>query len=420
VLSAKKVERVKAKGRYADGVVPGLYLQVSDRGAKSWLLRYEIAGRKRWMGLGSASVFSLKEARERARLARQKIYDGIDPLEVRRAERAKQAQASARALTFRAAAQRYFDANASAWSNARHREAFNSTLAQYAHPLIGDLDVAIIETADVLRVLEQPVAAERGWPAGRFWDVRSKTADRTRRRVALVLDWCSVRGHRASGAPNPARWKGHLDQVLPASGDVTQTKHHRALPYAHVPELMAKLAAHAGFAARALMFTILTSARSNEVLGAKWGEFDLDSAVWTVPAERMKNRQAHAVPLSAPVLELLQGLPREGEFVFIGARPGVPLSVTAMAEVLKRLGFGTVATPHGFRSSFRDWGAERSHFPREVLEHALAHTMGNASERSYWRSKLFNKRRLLMQAWGKYATSPPARGAKVVPMRGRQ
>jgi Arm DNA-binding domain/Phage integrase central domain len=206
VLSAKKVERVKAKGRYADGTMPGLYLQVSDSGAKSWLLRYEIDGRKRWMGLGSASVFSLKEARERARLARQKISDKIDPLEVRRAERAKQAQAASRALTFREAAQRYFDANASAWSNAKHREQFNSTLAQYVHPIIGNVDVANIDTADVLRVLEQPVAAERGWPAGRFWDVRTKTADRTRRRIGLVLDFCGVRGHRPQGVPNPARW----------------------------------------------------------------------------------------------------------------------------------------------------------------------------------------------------------------------
>jgi integrase len=417
VLSSKKVERVKAKGRYADGTLPGLYLQVSERGAKSWLLRYEIDGRKRWMGLGSASVFSLKEARERARLARQKITDKIDPLELRRAERAKQAQAAARTLTFREAAQRYFDGNSAAWTNIRHREAFNSTLAQYVHPIIGNFDVANIETADVLRVLEQPVAAERGWPAGRFWDVRTKTADRTRRRVALVLDWCSVRGHRPPGAPNPARWKTHLDQVLPAPGDVAQINHHRALPYARVPELMAKLAAHQGSAARALTFTILTVARSNETLGAKWPEFDLDSAIWTVPRERMKSRQEHAVPLSAAVVELLRGLPREGDLVFISARKGAPLSGAAMPQVLERLGYGDVASPHGFRASFRTWGAECSHFPREVLEHALAHTVGDASERSYARSKLFGKRRLLMAAWSKYATSSPARGAKVVTLR---
>jgi integrase len=424
VLSAKKVERVKAKGRYADGTIPGLYLQVGGgaRGAKSWLLRYEIGGRKRWMGLGSASVWSLKEARERARLARQKISDKIDPLELRRAERVKQAQTAARALTFREAAQRYFDANASAWSNARHREQFNSSLAQYVHPIIGNLDVANIDTADVLRVLEQPVTAGRGWPAGRFWDVRAETADRTRRRVALVLDWCGVRGHRPPGAPNPARWRGHLDQTLPKPGDVAQINHHRALPYARVPELMAKLAAHQGSAASALMFTILTCARSNETLGAKWAEFDLgDNPVWTVPRERMKNRQEHAVPLSAAVVELLRGLPREGELVFIGGRKGAPLSGASMAQVLQRLGYGDVATSHGFRSSFRTWGAECSHFPREVLEHALAHTVGDASERSYARSKLFGKRRLLMAAWAKYATSPPAQKSDntVVPMHTR-
>jgi integrase len=416
VLSSKKVERVKNRGRYADGVVPGLYLQVSDSGAKSWLLRYEIVGRKRWMGLGSASVFSLKEARERARLARQKISDKIDPLEVRRAERAKQAQAAARTLTFREAAQRYYDANASAWSNMRHREAFNTTLTQYVHPIIGNLDVASIETADMLRVLEQHVAAGRGWPAGRFWDVRTKTADRVRRRVGLVLDWASVRGHRPPGAPNVARWKGHLDQVLPAPGDVAQTNHHRALPFARVPELMATLAAHEGVAARALMFTILTAARSNEVLGAKWAEFDLDSAIWSVPPSRMKSRVAHSVPLSPAVVALLRGLPREGELVFISARQGAPLSGAAMARVLDRLGYGAVASPHGFRSSFRDWGAECSTFPREVLEHALAHTVGDASERAYARSKLFGKRRLLMAAWARFCMSPPAAGA-VVPLR---
>jgi integrase len=421
VLSAKKVERVKAKGRYADGTVPGLCLQVSDSGAKSWLLRYEIDGRKRWMGLGSASVFSLKEARERARLARQKISDKIDPLQVRRAERAKQAQASARALTFREAAQRYFDANSSAWSNRKHAAQFNSTLAQYAHPIIGELDVANIETADVLRVLEQPVGVERGWPAGRFWDVRTKTADRTRRRIGLVLDWASVRGHRPPGAPNPARWKGHLDQVLPAPGEVAETSHHRALPYSRVPELMTKLATHEGIAARALMFTVLTVARSNEVLGARWREVDLTNAVWVVPRERMKSREPHAVPLSSAAVELLRALPREGgedSFVFIGAQPGRGLSVTAMGQTLARLGYGEVATPHGFRSSFRDWGAECSHFPREVLEHALAHAVGDASERSYARSKLFGKRRLLMEAWARFCCSPPiAKAADVVPMR---
>jgi integrase len=420
VLSAKKVERVKAKGRYADGTLPGLYLQVSARGAKSWLLRYEIDGRKRWMGLGSASVFNLREARERARSARQKIADKIDPLELRRAERVKQAQASARALTFREAAGRYFEANSSAWSNAKHREQFTSSLATYVYPIIGDLDVANIETADVLRVLEQPVAAERrGWLAGRFWDVRTTTADRTRRRIALTLDWASVRGHRLSGAPNPARWKGHLDQVLPSPADVAKTNHHRALPYLRVPELMVGLANHEGSAAKALMFTVLTAARSNETLGAKWSEFDLDSAIWTVPCERMKNRQEHSVPLSEAVVELLRGLPREGELVFISARKGVPLSGSAMPQVLERLGYGEIATPHGFRSSFRDWDAECSHFPREVLEHALAHTVGDASERSYARSKLFGKRRSLMEAWAKYVTSPLVGGDKVVPMHGR-
>jgi len=427
VLSVKKVERLKDRGRHYDtgnGGVRGFCLQISESGAKSWLLRYQKNGRTRWMGLGSASEVSLKQAREKARQARGKLSEGIDPVDLRRTERSKLAQAMARALSFREAAQRYWDANNSAWSNRKHATQFLTTLRQHVFPIIGNLDVATIDTPDVLRVLEQRVKVERGWPAGRFWDVRAKTADRVRRRISLVLDWAVVRGHRPSGLPNPARWRGHLDQVLPAPSDVRKTNHHRALPYARVPELMAKLASHQGIAPAALAFTILTAARSGEVLGALWGEIDLGAATWTVPAHRMKAREKHLVPLSAAAVELLKRLPRErgdAGFVFIGAHEGAALSVTAMGQLLKRLGYGEIATPHGLRSSFRDWAAEQTNVPREVAEHALAHAVGNESERAYARSKLFDKRRKLMEAWGKFCCTPPAKeSGKVVPLRAAQ
>jgi integrase len=267
-------------------------------------------------------------------------------------------------------------------------------------------------------VLEQQVRVRRGHPAGRFWDVRTKTADRTRRRISLVLDWAVVRGHRPVGS-NPARWRGHLDQVLPAPSEVAKTDPHRALPYTQIAQLMSTLANHRGLAARALMFTVLTAARSGEVLGARWREIDLDAAVWHVPADRMKSRQPHDVPLSTAAIALLKALPREGGadgFVFIGAQEGRPLAVTAMTTMLKALGYGEVATPHGLRSSFRDWGAEQTNFPREVLEHALAHAVGSESERAYARSKLLERRRKLMEMWGRFCLAPKE-GGKVLPMR---
>jgi integrase len=426
VLSVKKVAKLKAKGRYYDsgpGGVKGLCLQISESGAKSWLQRYQLNKRQGWMGHGSVLVVPLAQARERARAARLLLLDGIDPIEHRRAERSKQAQAMARALPFREAAQRYWEANSSGWSNRKHAKQFVSTLAQHAYPIIGNLDVAVIGTVDILKVLERRVDAERGLPAGRFWDVRSRTADRTRRRIASVLDWATVRGHRPAGLPNPARWAGHLDQVLPAPGDVAKTKNHRALPHARVPELMAKLAADRSIAARALMFTVCNAARSNETLGATWSEFDLQAKIWRIPAHRMKARTLHEVPLADAVVALLKGLPREGGdagFVFPGGREGAPLSVTAMAQLLRRLGYGPeVTTVHGLRSSFRDWCAEQTNFPRELAEHALAHTVGDESERAYARSRLLERRRKLMESWCRYACAPPLAKAsgKILPLQ---
>jgi integrase len=419
VLSAKKVERVKAKGRYGDGEVPGLYLQVSENGAKSWLLRFEIRGKRRWMGLGSAAVFSLKEARERARLARQKLADGIDPLELRRAERAKQALLAAKALSFREAAQRYYEQHESKWTNRKHASQFVNTLAQYVHPILGSLDVAEIGTPHVLQVLEQKIPAARGNPAGQFWQVRAVTASRVRNRIELVLDWAAVRGHRPAGSPNPARWGGHLSEVLPAPRQVARVSHHRAVPFAEMPALMVELAKREGVAPQALRFLILTASRSSEVLGATWEEIDFDNATWVVPAARMKSRREHRIPLSPPVMDLLNELHTEDgtPYLFIGPKTGARLSEMALSAVLRRL--GRSETVHGCRSSFSDWAHERSTHSNHEIELSLAHTVGSDQEKAYRRGDMLEKRRKLMTAWAKFCTSPAApAGAKVVAMRG--
>ncbi len=267
----------------------------------------------------------------------------------------------------------------------------------------------------MLAVLEQKIAAAKGNPAGVFWQVRTTTASRVRNRIELVLDWAAVRGYRPQGAPNPARWSGHLSEVLPAPGQIARITHHRAMPYLEVPALVSVLHQHEGSAARALIFAILTGARSAEALGATWAE--IDHAVWTVPASRMKARREHRVPLAPQVIELLEGLPREANnpFLFIGSRPGAGLSETALAATLKRVGCD--ATVHGFRSSFSDWAHERSAFSNHEIELSLAHAIGSDVERAYRRGDMLDRRRKLMAAWARYCTTPSAAGA-VVPLRG--
>ena len=409
MLTALKVEKLTAAGRYRDGEVKGLYLQVSDGGTKSWLLRYEFGGRERWMGLGSADTFSLKAARERARAARQQIADGIDPITAKRVAKATATQA----LTFREAAEKYLNQHQIKWSNAKHRDQFLASLNKFAFPIIGALPVAVIDTAAVLRVLEQTVPAgnKPGLAAGCFWAVRPETAERVRGRIESTLDWCKVRGLR--DGDNPARWRGHLREALPARRHRTQ--HHPALPYVELPKFIAGLGKTV--AARALEFTILTAVRTSEAAGARWSEIDFEAATWTVPAERMKTRRTHIVPLSPQAVDLLRSLLVEegNEHVFIGHRPGSALSNAAMGLLMR--GMGVDATVHGFRSSFRVWAAERTNYPREVCEAALAHVVGNSVERAYQRSDLFSHRARLMAEWASYCYAPPSAGT-VVPMRG--
>jgi integrase len=399
MLTVKKIDRLKEPGRYLDE--RGLYLQVMSATNRSWLLRYEINGRKRWMGLGPCADFTLEEARERARQARQLLADGIDPLEARQAERAQRALAAAQTITFQDAAQQYFDQHERKWRNAKHRAQFLSTLRDYAFPKIGKLSVADIDTGLVLKVVEP------------IWQTKTETANRVRGRIESVLDWATVRGYRTGD--NPARWKGHLDNVLPARGKIAPHKHHRALSFTDMPEFMTALGQREGFGARACELTCLTAARTGEITGARWPEFDLAAKLWTIPAGRMKGHREHRVPLSDRAVAILKALPREAEFVFPGGRKGAPISNMAMAELLKRMGRLDI-TVHGFRSTFRDWAAEKSNFQNHVIEMALAHVIGDKVEAAYRRGDLFEKRRKLMEAWAVYCTTPQ-RDATVIPMK---
>jgi integrase len=404
MLTAKRAERTKKPGRYRCGLVKGLLLQIAKGGAKSWVLRYELNGREHWMGLGSAAEFSLKQARERALAARRLLADGADPLATKQANKQAAKLAEARKLTFREAAQAFFNQHETKWRSVKHRDAFLGSLVAFAFPALGDMDVAAVDTRDVLRAIEP------------IWKTKSVTADRTRNRIEQVMDWCVVRGHRPPGT-NPARWKGHLDQALPAPHKVAPVEHHAAMDYRQLPVFMAELRRQDGTAARALEFLILTAARTGEVIGATWGEIDLDSRTWIVPAQRIKSHREHRVPLSSACIELLRQLPRQtgNPLVFISG-PKARLSKMAMTYVMERL--NQSVTIHGFRSSFRDWAGETTAFAHDICEAALAHVRGDQSVRAYARGDLFLKRRKLMEAWAEYcAAKPAAKHKKVVTLR---
>jgi integrase len=404
MLTAKRVEREKRQGRYRDGHIRGLYLQVGPTGGKSWLLRFERDGRERWLGLGPLDVVDLKMARERARAARLLLLDGVDPIDHKKAERAKLAAAKARLLTFREAAQAYFNQHEGKWKNAKHANQVLTTLRQYAYPVLGNMAVAEIGVPEILRAIEP------------HWHSKTETMSRVRGRIESVLDWCAVRGYRTGD--NPARWKGHLSEVLPARGQIKKTNHHPALPYRDIPAFMADLRKREGVAVRALEFAILTAARTGEVIGARWDEISLEDKTWTIPAGRMKGGREHRVPLSERAVELLRALPGEegNKFVFIGVRTGAALGTMALVQVLKRT--HRDYTVHGFRSCFKDWASETTNYPNFVVEMAMAHAIPSAVEASYRRGDLLAKRRHLAEAWSKYCTSPLPAGAAVVPLRG--
>ena len=397
-LTALKTDKVKASGYYGDG--GGLFLQVSRYGTKSWVFRLKANGRLREMGLGSLDTYSLAEARERARNCRKLRDEGKDPIEERNAARLAVKLEATKAITFEQCAERHIAAHRAGWRNGKHRDQWSSTLETYVNPIIGALPVQAIDTTLVMKAVEP------------IWNEKPETASRVRGRIEAILDWATARGFRAG--ENPARWRGHLDKLLPKKTKVRRIEHHAALPYREIAAFVAELRSQEGIAARALEFAILTAARTGEVIGALWGELDLADRLWTIPAERMKADKEHRVPLSDAAIAILEDLQRvrQGDYVFPGGRAGRPISNMAMTMTLRRMGRGEL-TVHGFRSSFRDWAAERTGFPAEVAEMALAHAVSDKVEAAYRRGDLFQKRRQLMDAWARYCATPAPAG-KVV------
>jgi integrase len=387
-LSAIAVAKLTKPGRYAVG--DGAYLQIAAGGTKAWIFRYQRDGKARHMGLGPVSLISLAEAREKARNARRALLEGNDPLELKRQTRARQRLEVAKGMSFKDCAERMISSHEAAWKNPKHRAQWRSTLATYVYRTYGDLPVAAIDTGLVLKALEP------------IWAAKPETAGRVRGRIEAVLDWAKARGYR--DGENPARWRGHLDKLLPNRRKVRSVRNHPAMPYSELPVFMAELRNRKSVSARALEFAILTAARTGEVIGAKLSEIDLDNAVWTVPADRMKVGKEHRVPLSPRAVEIVRELPRDGDYVFSGGRAGKPLSNMALLELMR--GMRPEFVPHGFRSTFRDWAAERTNHPSEVVEQALAHAIESKVEAAYRRGDLFEKRRQLMADWASYCLAP--------------
>jgi integrase len=402
-LTAAQVSKLKSKpGRHPDG--DGLYLDVTDEGVASWTYRFTMLGRsERNMGLGPLRDIGLADARGLAADARRLKRAGIDPLEQRRAARVAVALEAARAMTFRQCAEAYIEAHKAGWRNAEHRRQWSATLASYAYPKIGHLPVSAVDVGLVLKIIEP------------LWRTRTETASRLRGRIELVLDWATARGYRQG--ENPARWRGHLENLLPRRRAVQKVKHLSAVPYSEVPALMAQLRGADEIPARCLEFTILAAARSGETLGARWPEIDLSARLWTVPAEHMKGGREHLVPLVDRTVAILeaQAALRINDLVFPGRDEDRPLSKTTLIRVLRRLGHRE-AVVHGFRASFATWAAERTSYPHEVREAALAHAIPSAVERAYRRTTMLDRRRRLMADWAAYCCSGgPALPAEVVP-----
>jgi integrase len=400
-LTALAVSKVQAKGKYGDG--GGLWLQVSATGAKSWIYRFTMNGRAREMGLGPLHTVSLATARTRAAEWRLVRLDRVDPIEARKAQWEKAQLDAAKAMTFSACTTAYITAHRPAWRNTKHASQWENTLKTYADPVFGAMPVQVIDTSLVMKVLDP------------LWLTKPETASRLRGRIEAVLDWATARGYRTGD--NPARWRGHVDKLLPARTKVRQVKHHAALPYTEVPAFIASLTSQDGTGARALAFLILTAARTNEVIGARWNEFDLKGKVWVVPASRMKGGRDHRVPLSDPAVHIVERMKTERkdghEFLFPGGKADSGLTNMALLALLKRMNRGDL-TAHGFRSTFRDWAAERTNFPREVAEMALAHAVSDKVEAAYRRGDLFEKRHKLMDAWGKFCLPQKADEAKLL------
>jgi integrase len=415
-------------GFHCDG--GNLYLSIKSTKdgegvSRSWIFRYRAAGRLRDMGLGSFPTVGLSDARERARQARLKRLDGIDPIEQKRADRVAAAVSAARAMTFEQCGDGYIDANSSGWKSAKHADQWRATLKTYAYPVIGSLPVGAVETVHVMQILEP------------IWKTKTETASRVRGRIEKILDRAKVLKLRSG--ENPARWVGHLDQLLPKKSQVAPVENHPALPYAQLPEFMADLRRRDGFGARALEYSILTAARSADTIGGKWTEIDQHDKLWTVPKDRMKGKKGarkrdHVVPLTRQAFAILEALPKENEYLFPGDNPGEPLSNAAMAAVIDRMNEdrtkaglpkwvdpqqgGREIVPHGFRSTFKDWCVEETEYPNEMSEMALAHTLPDKVEAAYRRGNMRERRRRLMSDWASFAANlVPSSTSKIVPIR---
>lgn len=401
-LSAIEVSRLTRDGLHFAGGVPGLALQVRGN-ARSWVLRTRIGGNVRDIGLGGYPGVTLAMAREAAREMRTQIAKGIDPIQQRREQQDALRAAQGMRLTFSEATRRFLADKEGAWKNAKHRQQWENTLSTYAIPVMGQLAVHDIQLAHVLDAL-RPI-----------WKTKTETASRLRGRIENVLDWAKVHGYREG--ENPARWKGNLDKVLPAPSKAKKVNHHAAMPYREIGAFMASLHNSSGVAALALEFCILTASRSGEVRGATWSEIDLANAEWTIPASRMKGGKEHRIPLSSRVVQVLSGIPmgQPNEMIFKAPRGGM-LSDMTLGAVVRRI--GVAVTVHGFRSTFRDWAGETTSYPREVIEHALAHQLKDKAEAAYARGTLFTKRRSLMEAWSAYCAQESVPEAQVLRIGG--
>lgn len=423
-LTDVAIRNLRKPGLHFVGQVPGLALQVLPERrdaagrrtqAKTWVLRVTIGGKRRDMGFGGYPEVSLKDARNAARAAREKIRSGLDPIQERHAARMNLRAAEAREraseiASFRKAAREYIAAHESSWRNPKHRAQWASTLKAYAYPVIGDLAVQDVDLGHVRRILEP------------IWKEKTETATRLRGRIEAILDRAKAvdvgQNHPAFPVhwQNPARWRGHLDKILARPSRIAKVEHHEALPFSQATAFMAELRKVGGQGARALEFAVLTAARSGEVRGARWSEIDLNEKVWTIPAARMKAGREHRIPLSTQAMDLLTRAPRiAGTDLVFPAPRGGQLSDMTLSAVLRRMNVSAV--PHGFRSTFRDWAAERTSCPHEVCEMALAHVIGNKAEAAYRRGDLFEKRRHLMGDWATYLSSAEAMG-QVHAMRG--
>lgn len=406
-LTPLGVERLKIAGLYGDGA--GLWLKVTPGGSKSWILRYTSSGRERWAGLGPYPDVGLADARERAADYRKKVRAGIDPIDEKHEQDATTRAARAKSVTFDWCAGEYIKAHRAGWKNPKHIDQWTNTIATYASPIIGKLDVAKIETGHIMRVLQDDD----------LWTTKAETASRVRGRIESVLDWATTRKFRTG--ENPARWKGHLDNLLPHRSKIQKVKHHAALPWMETGAFMTDLRKQAGIGARALEFAILTAARSGEVRGMTWREVDLDAGIWVIPGDRMKVGNEHRVPMTAQTIKLLLAIkgetsPKADDLVFPGMRSGKPLSDMSLTAVLKRMNRSDL-TAHGFRSTFRDWAAESTSYPSEMAEMALAHTVSDKVEAAYRRGDMFEKRRRMMADWAAFCDCTTKPAANVVPLR---